>query len=177
MSALSPLLGSVGAADLRLSDRLRAWTPPRWFQLWMIAATRFGDGGGWVAVGVGLLAAGPHAQAAAAAATVATLAASAVFMVLKRRFRRRRPCDVAPHPVFHLRPPDRFSFPSGHTMNAFAIATVLSVRCPALAPGLFFLAASVGSSRVVVGLHFASDVAVGAVLGALIGWLAVGACP
>jgi hypothetical protein len=50
MSALSPLLGSVDAADLRLSDRLRTWTPPRWLQVWMMAATRFGDGGGWIAV-------------------------------------------------------------------------------------------------------------------------------
>jgi undecaprenyl-diphosphatase len=177
MSALSPLLGPVGAADLRLSDRLRAWTPPRWFQLWMIAATRFGDGAGWIAVGVGLLAAGPQAQAAAAAATVAALVASAAFMVLKRRFRRRRPCDLAPHPVFQVRPPDAFSFPSGHTMNAFAIASVLALRFPPLATALYLLAGCVGTSRVVLGLHFASDVAAGAVLGALIGRLTAGICP
>jgi undecaprenyl-diphosphatase len=177
MSPLSPLLGSVDAADLRLSDRLRTWTPPRWLQVWMMAATRFGDGGGWIAVGVGLLAAGPKARAAAGAATAAALLASAAFMILKRRFRRRRPCDITPHPLFHVRPPDTFSFPSGHTMNAFAIATVLALRFPALAPALLFLAASVGTSRVVLGLHFASDVWAGAVLGALIGWLTAGACP
>jgi len=177
VSVLSPLLGSVDAADLRLSDRLRTWTPPRWFQIWMIAATRFGDGGGWIAVGLGLVAAGPPAPAAAAAASVAALVASAVFMAMKRRFRRRRPCDLAPHPLFHVRPPDAFSFPSGHTMNAFAIATVLALRFPALAPGLLLLAASIGSSRVVLGLHFASDVWAGAVLGALIGGLTAGLWP
>ena len=160
---------SVDASDRRLSDRVRAWAPPRWFCLWMVAATRFGDGPGWAAVGVGLVAAGPHGRAAAAAGTGAAFLASVVFMALKRRFRRRRPCDVASHPLFAVRPPDAFSFPSGHTMNAFAIGTVLALSFPPLAPALAFLAASVGLSRVVLGLHYPSDVGVGAMLGTLIG--------
>jgi len=169
---MAPLLVSVNAADLRLSHRLRAWAPPRWFRIWMVAASRFGDGPGWIAVAVGLLASGAHGRAAVASGVVAALFASLTFMGLKRRFRRRRPCDIAPHPVFHVRPPDAFSFPSGHTMNAFAIATVLAVRFPALSPALILLAACIGTSRVVLGLHFASDVWVGAALGALIGWAA-----
>jgi undecaprenyl-diphosphatase len=174
---LSPLLLSLTAADVRLSDRLRAWAPPRWFQVWMVAATRFGDGPGWMAIGVGLLASGAHGRAAAAGGAVAALLASLTFVALKRRFRRRRPCDIAPHPVFHVRPPDAFSFPSGHTMNAFAIATVLAVRFPAFAPALVLLAASIGASRVVLGLHFASEVWAGAALGALIGWATSSLCP
>lgn len=167
---MAPLLLSVNAADLRLSHRLRAWTPPRWFQVWMVTATRFGDGPGWIAIGLGLAASGPPGRAAVASGALAALVASLTFIVLKRRFRRRRPCDIAPHPVFHVRPPDVFSFPSGHTMNAFAIAAALSVRFPAWSPALFLLAACIGASRVVLGLHFASDVGAGAALGALIGW-------
>lgn len=173
---MSALLDSVHASDLRVSDRMRAWAPPRWFRVWMIAATRFGDGAGWIAVALGLLAAAREGRAAAASGTVAALLASAAFMALKRRFRRRRPCDLAPHPLFHVRPPDAFSFPSGHTMNALAIATVLALRFPVLAPGLGLLAGSIGASRVVLGLHFASDVGAGAVLGALIGWAVAGVC-
>ena len=166
---MSPLLLSVNAADLRLCHRLRAWAPPRWFQLSMVAATRFGDGPGWLAVALGLVASGAPGRAAVACGVLAAFVASVTFMALKRRFRRRRPCDIAPHPVVRVRPPDAFSFPSGHTMNAFAIATVLAVRFPALSPALFLLAAAIGASRVVLGLHFASDVGVGAALGALIG--------
>jgi undecaprenyl-diphosphatase len=173
---VSPLLVSVNEVDLRLSDRLRAWTPPRWFQMWMIAATRFGDGPGWLAVGLGLIAAGKDGRAAAAVGSLAALVASAVFMAMKRRFRRRRPCDLAPHPVFHVRPPDAFSFPSGHTMNAFAIATVVALRFPALSPALLLLAASIGASRVVLGLHFASDVWAGGALGILIGGAVAALC-
>jgi undecaprenyl-diphosphatase len=166
---VNPLLSSVDASDRRVSDRVRGWAPPRWFRVWMVGATRFGDGPGWAAVGLGLLAAGPYARAAAAAATLGALSASLIFMAVKRRFRRSRPCDLAPHPVFHVRPPDAFSFPSGHTMNAFAIATVLALSFPSLAAALALLAASIGVSRVVLGLHFPSDVWAGAALGTVIG--------
>ena len=166
---MNALLHAVDTSDRRLSDRVRGWAPPRWFCLWMVGATRFGDGPGWAAVGVGLLAAGPHARAAAAEATLAALLASVAFMALKRRFRRARPCDRAPHPLFDVRPPDAFSFPSGHTMNAFAAAAVLALSFPFLAAPLVVLAASIGVSRVVLGLHFPSDVWAGAALGTVIG--------
>jgi undecaprenyl-diphosphatase len=174
---VAPLLLSVNAADLRLSHRLRAWSPPRWFQVCMVAGTRFGDGPGWIAIGLGLAASGPHGRAAVVSGALAALVASLTFITLKRRFRRRRPCDVAPHPAFRVRPPDVFSFPSGHTMNAFAIAAALSARFPAWSSALFLLASGIGASRVVLGLHFASDVWVGAALGALIGWTSAGLCP
>jgi undecaprenyl-diphosphatase len=62
-------------------------------------------------------------------------------------------------------------------MNAFAIATVRALRFPALWPGLLLLAASIAASRVVLGLHYASDVGTAAMLGALIGWAASTVCP
>lgn len=166
---VATLLSSVDASDRRMCDRVRSWSPPRWFRLWMLGATRFGDGPGWAATGLALMAAGHRGRAAAAAATQAALLASITFMALKRRFRRSRPCDEAPHPLFDVRPPDAFSFPSGHTMNAFAIATVLTLCFPSLAPVLGWLAASIGASRVVLGLHFPSDVWAGAALGTFIG--------
>jgi undecaprenyl-diphosphatase len=135
----------------------------------MVGATRFGDGPGWAAVGLALLAGGERGRAAAAAAGVAALVASGVFMALKQCFRRPRPCDLAAHPLFDLRPPDAFSFPSGHTMNAFAIGSVLALFFPAAAAVLALLAAGIGASRVVLGLHYPSDVCAGAALGMLIG--------
>jgi undecaprenyl-diphosphatase len=166
---VATLLSTVDASDRRVCDRVRSWSPPRWFRLWMLGATRFGDGPGWAALGLALVATGHEGRAGAGAATVAGFLASVLFMALKRRFRRRRPCDAAPHPLFDVRPPDAFSFPSGHTMNAFAVAAVLGLGFPFAAPLLAILAASIGASRVVLGLHYPSDVAAGAALGTLIG--------
>ncbi len=64
---------------------------------------------------------------------------------------------------------DCFSFPSGHTMNAFAVGSVVALSFPVLGPAVLVAAASVAASRVVLGLHFLSDVLVGAVLGVGIG--------
>jgi undecaprenyl-diphosphatase len=54
-------------------------------------------------------------------------------------------------------------------MNAFAIATVLALCFPPTALALTLLAASIGASRVVLGLHYPSDVWAGAALGTLVG--------
>jgi undecaprenyl-diphosphatase len=161
----------VQDSDLRLSGRLRGWAPPRWLRIGVVCTTRLGDGWLWIAIASLLaLGGGPHRHALAAGAAAAGVA-STLLVVLKRRFRRRRPCELAPHPLFHVKPPDRFSFPSGHTMNAFAIATVLALRYPPLSPALSVLAAGIGVSRVLLGLHFASDVLAGALLGLAIGLL------
>jgi undecaprenyl-diphosphatase len=82
---------------------------------------------------------------------------------------------VEPHCWAQLLPPDQFSFPSGHTITAFAVAVSLGGFYPEMLPGLFFCAASVAASRVVLGMHFLSDVLAGAAIGATLGALATAA--
>jgi undecaprenyl-diphosphatase len=135
----------------------------------MVAATRFGDGWGWAALAPVLGAGGVTGRAALLAGLLAAAVSMAGFTVLKHVFKRPRPCELAPHPQFHVEPPDRFSFPSGHTMTACAVSSVLALQFPPAAPILGLLAASIGTSRVVLGLHYTSDVLAGAVLGASIG--------
>jgi membrane-associated phospholipid phosphatase len=65
------------------------------------------------------------------------------------------------------------SFPSGHTSSSFATATSLSLMYPkwyVIAPS-FIWAGSVGYSRMYLGVHYPSDVAAGALLGAGSAWL------
>ena len=175
---MNAVLAYVNASDLRLTGRVRGWMPPRWIRLWMLWATRLGDGWLWLAAGLALLAGGGRFHRVLAAAAIAAGGANIAIVVLKRRFRRRRPCeDAAPHPAFAWRlssyvrylPSDRFSFPSGHSMNAFAQATVMGLAFPWAAPALGAVAASVAASRVMLGLHFLSDVVAGSLLGVLIG--------
>ena len=68
-------------------------------------------------------------------------------------------------------PPDR-SFPSGHAQTAFAAATYLALLFPRGAVLFLALAALVGLSRIALGVHYPSDVIVGALVGAAFSILA-----
>jgi undecaprenyl-diphosphatase len=88
-----------------------------------------------------------------------------LYWVLKNGIRRRRPPQVLSDVNAVVHAADRFSLPSGHTSAAFLFITTLClVITPLLAP-LYLWAASVGTSRVILGVHFPSDVILGAVLG------------
>jgi undecaprenyl-diphosphatase len=91
-------------------------------------------------------------------------------MKLKRMIGRKRPCAIETHCWSQLLPPDQFSFPSGHTITAFSVTVALGMFYPEMQPGLYFCAASIAASRILLGMHFLSDVLAGALLGALLGF-------
>jgi undecaprenyl-diphosphatase len=167
---MNALLAFVNDSDFRVSGRVRGWSPPRWFRLWMRGATRVADRWLWPALALVLGAAGQTGREALLAGAAAAMVANVVLVLLKRGVKRRRPCEEAPHPLFlDLKPPDPFSFPSGHSMNAFAVGTVLALQFPAGAPAFALLAGSIAASRVVLGMHYVSDVIVGSAIGVLLG--------
>jgi undecaprenyl-diphosphatase len=140
----------------------------------MLCATRGGDGWLWYTLGLALCIFGGEGRFQAVGASF--LAASAgigVFLVLKKATGRKRPCAIAQHAWATLLPPDQFSFPSGHTLTAFAVVTPLIGHYPGLTWHLLFCAASIAASRVVLGMHFLSDVVAGAALGYVLGNLAM----
>ncbi len=175
------VLAYVLASDDRLSDRVLAWRPPRWVRVWMLTATRLGDGWLWLAATALLVANGRRGLEVLSAGAVAAGVANALLLCLKGRVRRARPCERARSRHFDVDPlawfpSDRFSFPSGHALNAFAIGSVIALAFPIAALPILALAASVAASRVVLGLHWLSDVLAGALVGLLIGtsvWLAL----
>lgn len=67
------------------------------------------------------------------------------------------------------------SFPSGHTSNTFAVATVLALFYPRRGWVAFIAAALVGYSRIYVGAHWPSDVLFSAFLGVFVAVAVVGA--
>jgi undecaprenyl-diphosphatase len=86
---------------------------------------------------------------------------------LKHRVARPRPYVTCADFRPCCRSLDEFSFPSGHTMHAVAFSLVLAHYHPALGWPLWAFTVLVALSRVVLGLHYPSDVAIGAA----IGWL------
>jgi len=165
---VSAVLAFVSQRDERLSRKLKEWRPPRLLRLWLLWATRLGDGWLWFATALPLMGGGGRSHRVLAAAAVSAGCANATIVFLKRRFRRTRPAPHVPNPLFDLAF-DRFSFPSGHATNAFALASVVALAFPPLAAVAGVLAASIAFSRVALGRHFLGDVVIGALLGILIG--------
>lgn len=173
MTIAHVMLDFISHRDHRLMRRVNRWYAPRWIRVWMLCATRGGDGWLWYALGlVLLLYGGAERFLAVASAALAAGLGIVIFLQLKRAIGRKRPCAVEPHCWATLLPPDQFSFPSGHTITAFAVAVSLSLFYPELAIGLFFCAISVAASRILLGMHFLSDVLAGAAVGTLLAFCA-----
>jgi undecaprenyl-diphosphatase len=88
-----------------------------------------------------------------------------LYKFLKKRLVRERPYIRLIGIECVLPPLDRYSFPSGHTLHAVLFTTLAAGHVPALALVLVPFAMLVAASRVILGLHYPSDVLVGAALG------------
>ncbi|WP_284243126.1 phosphatase PAP2 family protein [Thalassotalea insulae] len=96
-----------------------------------------------------------------------------LYFVLKNILKRRRPPDVVPAFTSIIHASDKFSFPSGHTMAAFLLAGLAVATIGLAACGLYLWAIAVAISRVILGVHFPTDIIAGATLGSLVAYLMV----
>lgn len=93
-----------------------------------------------------------------------------LYFVLKNTLKRRRPPEVIPYFFSIVTPSDQFSFPSGHTMAAFLLAGLCSAYFGSIAYPLYIWACAIGASRVILGVHFPTDIIAGAALGSFIAY-------
>jgi len=129
------------------------------------AISRLGDGLLYVAIGaVFALFDAQHGMDFLAVGLLAYLIELPLYWVLKNTVRRPRPSSLDGFKAVIV-PSDTFSFPSGHSAAAFLFATVLAVYYPSLALVGYILACLIGFSRVMLGVHYPTDIAVGAALG------------
>lgn len=90
------------------------------------------------------------------------------YKLLKAHTSRPRPYQVHQSIRHFIAPLDRFSFPSGHTLHAVAFSLIAAGYYPALTEVLTVFSMLVAASRVVLGLHYPSDVVAGAAVGGVI---------
>ena len=137
----------------------------------LVQASRFGDWGLSFTVGMVLILV--RGWTAVAVYAFGTAGGLILQKSLKNFCGRLRPCQQPKGPPQRAPIPDQGSFPSGHTLHAVMGAWVISMTVVVLAPVFIILAVLIAVSRVVLGLHYPSDVAAGAALGLILGQLVV----
>lgn len=152
-------LERMGTRDAGWCLRANRYGTYRAIRGYFAVVSRLGDGVFWYALMIALaLVDGREGSLAAlhmlATGTVALL----MYKSLKRWTRRPRPFAADVRIRAWVAPLDEFSFPSGHTLHAVSFTLVAVAYYPVLAWGLVPFAASVAVSRVVLGLHYPSDV-------------------
>jgi undecaprenyl-diphosphatase len=133
-----------------------------------IVLTRLGSTEVWIVVAVGLWFFGKRREAML---LVIGLAISSLITIpLKLFIPRPRPFHLMSEARM-LTPEGGHSFPSGHSKNVFLAATVLRNKNTALSIFLYALAFTIAYSRIYVGVHWATDVAAGSLIGLAVGQL------
>lgn len=102
---------------------------------------------------------------------LAGLFGTLLYKWLKGKTLRPRPFEVHQDIFLAGKPLDKFSFPSGHTLHAVVFGLVAINYFPALSFILLPFVSMVALSRVVLGLHYPSDVLAGGMIGSLIAGL------
>ncbi len=140
-----------------------------WARL-LTVASRSGDGPLYAIIGLLLpfLAPGPGMRF-----LVLGLAGFAIqlplYKLIKHLFRRPRPFQTCATVIRRIEPPDRWSFPSGHTASGFLMAKLAAACFPGVAIPAFAWASLIGISRIYHGVHYPTDVGAGALLGLTVG--------
>jgi undecaprenyl-diphosphatase len=165
-SRAAALVARMDQAELKLCRQFNALVhrarARRVFQI----AEKLGDGVAWYLLIAGMVACGRHGALVALQMAVSGLSGLLLYRYLKRTFVRERPFITHAAITRAGSPLDRFSFPSGHTLHAVCFTLIAVNGFPILGLLLVPLAVAIALSRVVLGLHYPSDVLVGALIGA-----------
>ncbi|MBD9368745.1 phosphatase PAP2 family protein [Xanthomonas sp. XNM01] len=167
--AVPPHPSALSARDRHWCLRANRWGLRRSVRAYFSIVSRLGDGVFWYALMAVLAVAGGRAGWTAALHMAAiSLVALTLYKTLKRWTRRPRPFAADGRIQAWVAPLDEFSFPSGHTLHAVSFTIVALGYFPMLALLLIPFTASVAVSRVVLGLHYPSDVLAATAIGSLL---------
>jgi undecaprenyl-diphosphatase len=166
---MNQVLSRMQAIDSRLCVTFSHTSQYRVIRHWFRLISRLGDGVFWYTLML-LILVTQHTDGIKPVLHMlaAGLTGTLVYKWLKAKTLRPRPYQVRQDVLMSGKPLDHFSFPSGHTLHAVAFGLVALFYYPGLAIVLIPFIFMVSLSRVVLGLHYPSDVLAGAGIGYLI---------
>jgi undecaprenyl-diphosphatase len=167
MNRAQIIMARFDIAEYRLCRQINRGAGLSWLCFVFRAASRLGDGVLWYTL-VGLLPLlyGRAAMRPAIGMAITGITGLLIYKWLKRVMVRERPFIRHPGITLAMPPLDRYSFPSGHTLHAVAFTWQAVAFFPELAWALIPIAVLIAASRVVLGLHYPSDVIAGGAIGA-----------
>ena len=137
--------------------------------------SRLGDGVAWYALAAAIaLGFGHPAWAPMGVMLLSAGVGLLIYWSIKKVTARPRPLHSHDGIAHSVAPLDKYSFPSGHTLHAVNFAAQIVLFAPPLGWLVIPFAVCVALSRLVLGLHYLSDVLVGALIGALLAWVSYG---
>ena len=163
---MNQMLTRMQAWDSALCVSVSHTSQYRMIRAWFRVISRLGDGMFWYVLMLGILAVQQGAGVKPVLHMLAAgLTGTIIYKWLKHKTHRPRPYQVHQDVFVTGKPLDRFSFPSGHTLHADAFGMVALFYFPLLAILLIPFIVMVAMSRVILGLHYPSDVLAGAAIG------------
>ena len=157
--------------ELGICLRINALSQKVGVRRFFTAISRLGNWPAYVIVGVVCIATLESGHFVLIVQSLLTAGAGILaYKALKSRLVRERPYITHNGIVAATTPLDRYSFPSGHTMHAVSFAILYSFYVPAVIWIMVPFALLVAASRVILGLHYPTDVVVGGILGATLAY-------
>lgn len=164
--------------DLSWCIKLNRYSTTKTIAVFFKIISRLGDGWFWYASLLAMwLVQGLHYYWQMLYVMSGMLCATAIYKLLKHKTLRPRPYQVHQAVVLGERPLDHFSFPSGHTLHAVMLCILMGYSVPAMLVVLLPFTLLVAVSRVILGLHYPSDVLAGATIGAVLAGLLIAVAP
>lgn len=170
----SPSLMRLRRLDLAICLSFHRMAGNRYWERLFAVVSRLGDGIFWYGLMVlMLLVQGRDAATAVIHMLTCGLICLSLYKWIKTKTTRTRPCHYTDAIQLTVQPLDQYSFPSGHTLHAVSFTVIGVAYYPLLGWLLIPFAVLVALSRLVMGLHYPSDVIAGAVLGGVLATLSL----
>lgn len=178
VSRTAAVFNRVDAAEYKLCMHMNRGCRVSFVRKFFAVVSRLGDGVFWYTLmALFPMMDGLHGARISLRMVAAGVAGLLLYKLLKSRLVRERPYINFNSLMAGTQPLDRYSFPSGHTLHAVGFTVLICANYPALCWLCIPFAVLVAASRVVLGLHYPSDVLAGGLIGATMALLTMWLIP